>query len=1325
MSMGTKMETSGKNILIFAPYGAWTVHHQVDAVLGAALQLRGCEVRALVCDGFFESCPIANGDRSCAECFRTARDLFSSFGLPVVQLRSLIRTDDLYECRAWADGLSKEDFLAATFEGAEIGKWVSGCMYASLLTGSINLDDEHVARMNRTLIFNGALLKRAYDRYLGEFVPDHVFCYSGFHPFYRIILRLSREKGLPVVVHERGETRDSFVLLDSESLHESESRLRAWENWKDIPLSQDECLKMKKFCADREGGRDFNVFQNYTFKTEGNDVRERLRIPPHSNIVAVFPTCDWEVGIKKYDIAPTRFERQVDWLAHLSRTVDLDETYLVIRLHPALVRRDVMPAAILKDLFNLSRTMNEKSRVRVIMPYERVTSYSLIQHAAAALTWSSTVGIEALLRGVATASEVYCHKSIAGIEHIHLSDYNQTIINTIKRTERFDLNDLRVAYRGAYYHFFRLNFIFKSFGIRDVYLPDIRIKQLNDLLPGNDATLDHVCDHVMIGTSLYPIPIHDERIRSTQEENAFLESEIEALYKKRAAVKESTWRHQPKADPSLTVLRVQYEGKDHPETVFSQTLKRSRYKNIEQIKMVIPWICDSARFVSALNTALQSATGEFVYLANDNTHVDESLFSSAIDFLEQSKNQDIAGVMSGVWICDGNGDLKGEMFTERKDTNDYAELIRAFSLMERPEHLFSCFVWRMPPLRDLAGSLASSLPASQDVSQAVFEHILFQGHGAKYHKSLIPNVIIHMSPNGNPLRITETGSVHPVKESSPQDPQLKARDVDHDEPINWKEEKLTLLQMNTYYPAFLNEVYDKNRGLEKRPFKEQISIIQGEGFGAIHAFVPHIERWGYSSQFIIANNPHSQLRWAMEHGIQINPKINWLDEVLRIQIESIKPDILLMMDAFQYDSRFVETLTVKPPLIAGWSGEWVPPHVNWSGYDMILSNFRYVLSQAISKGAATARFFHPGFLKSLYDQVRETEPEYDVVFVGQWSDLHRRRNELIAEVAREALQTRKFSIGLYLSGDRSTMPPEVQACYRGECFGLAMHRALRSGRIALNAETTPNLEIVKEAGNMRMFETTGTGVFLLTQYHDNISDYFVPEEEIETFRDTAELMEKIYYYLAHSEKRKSITRRGQQRCLQHYSMEKQLQKLDHLFRTYLTEKDDSRRCVPNPPEPVLDHERAISEKGAVHINISEQNVEILKEIAEKQRFGSWCVNCSGQKIYGHDLLSLYQRAKDVFSECSGGDTTPRLSGIDKKSWAQRQISDELEFWKRPESFEPLEGYPDYPSRLLDITRNMFHDLRTDFKGRTVCEIGGGAYGGLLSLVNAKRKLMID
>jgi spore maturation protein CgeB len=100
---------------------------------------------------------------------------------------------------------------------------------------------------------------------------------------------------------------------------------------------------------------------------------------------------------------------------------------------------------------------------------------------------------------------------------------------------------------------------------------------------------------------------------------------------------------------------------------------------------------------------------------------------------------------------------------------------------------------------------------------------------------------------------------------------------------------------------------------------------------------------------------------------------------------------------------------------------------------------------------------------------------------------------------------------------------------------------------------------LRETANMRTFETTGCGAFLLTENFDNLDQYFETGKEIETYHDERELIDKIDYYLAHHKERQEIARRGQQRCLSDYSMEKRAAHFDKIVRTHLSRKANYRQ----------------------------------------------------------------------------------------------------------------------------------------------------------------------
>jgi spore maturation protein CgeB len=71
---------------------------------------------------------------------------------------------------------------------------------------------------------------------------------------------------------------------------------------------------------------------------------------------------------------------------------------------------------------------------------------------------------------------------------------------------------------------------------------------------------------------------------------------------------------------------------------------------------------------------------------------------------------------------------------------------------------------------------------------------------------------------------------------------------------------------------------------------------------------------------------------------------------------------------------------------------------------------------------------------------------------------------------------------------------------------------------------------------MRIFEGTACGALVLTDAIANgLDELFEIGREIVVYRDDADLLEKIAYYLAHEEEREAIARAGQKRTLKEHT----------------------------------------------------------------------------------------------------------------------------------------------------------------------------------------------
>jgi spore maturation protein CgeB len=107
----------------------------------------------------------------------------------------------------------------------------------------------------------------------------------------------------------------------------------------------------------------------------------------------------------------------------------------------------------------------------------------------------------------------------------------------------------------------------------------------------------------------------------------------------------------------------------------------------------------------------------------------------------------------------------------------------------------------------------------------------------------------------------------------------------------------------------------------------------------------------------------------------------------------------------------------------------------------------------------------------------------------------------------------------------------LQSHNLGGVYGIEMYRTIGQNAIQLNSHGDGSLQ----AGNMRLYEATGMGTLLLTDWKSNLPDLFVPEKEIITYKNKAEAIDKINYYLKNTNEAKEIALNGQKRTFAQYS----------------------------------------------------------------------------------------------------------------------------------------------------------------------------------------------
>ena len=390
-----------------------------------------------------------------------------------------------------------------------------------------------------------------------------------------------------------------------------------------------------------------------------------------------------------------------------------------------------------------------------------------------------------------------------------------------------------------------------------------------------------------------------------------------------------------------------------------------------------------------------------------------------------------------------------------------------------------------------------------------------------------------------------------------------------------QKKNLKFLQIHTFYDQYLEPFYTNNSQLKKASYNSQIEALINDGFSGIHIFSPYMKDLNYETQLIIANNIFSQQRWVAESSC---PSIHIKDEesmllTIRYQVEKFQPDILYLSQPIYFDSKFIRSLSWKPSLVIGWRASNIPEHTDWSEFDLILSCLSNLRRVALKLGARNTEHFYPGFPSKMYHKIRNIKPQYDVGFTGTWTtNKHPRRNYLLNHIAENASNScNPYSCGFYLLCEPGSLTPDVEKYNLGSRFGLSMYQALRSARIIFdargiieikNAFGQSSIDLAdNETANMRIFEATGCGAFLLTEHFDSLNQLFTIGKEIETYQNEKDLIDKIRYYLAHPDQREIISRNGLERCLKEYSMEKRATEFDRIIQKYLNKKFSTHESI--------------------------------------------------------------------------------------------------------------------------------------------------------------------
>ncbi|MDT5262023.1 MAG: spore maturation protein CgeB [Acidobacteriota bacterium] len=412
---------------------------------------------------------------------------------------------------------------------------------------------------------------------------------------------------------------------------------------------------------------------------------------------------------------------------------------------------------------------------------------------------------------------------------------------------------------------------------------------------------------------------------------------------------------------------------------------------------------------------------------------------------------------------------------------------------------------------------------------------------------------------------------------------------------------MRLLKLGIYHPTYLKQFYAARPRLAAEAYAVQIAALLEDCYGSSDFWTGALGPLGYETVDTVANAEPLQKSWAREHELSdvgrgglSDAGSDWLFEITLAQVKAFRPEVVIVADYSTFTADFLRQMKRVCPsvrLVLGWCGAPYGDPSVFREWDIVLSCVPEMVEHFNAEGHRSFHLdhaFEPRVLERLGDA---SPPNIDFSFIGsvlKQNQFHLERERILLRLVeqtdiaiwsdierasprqRRALLMRRLAYDAYAAARAFGVPQSLLAATpllgraarwesrpslsqyvderiarraRAPLFGLEMFRQLRASRVTLNT----HIDISPaSASNMRLFEATGVGACLVTDWKPNLSKLFEPDAEVLTYRTPDECVEKVRYILDHEGERRAVAAAGQRRTLRQHTFARRAERIDEI-----------------------------------------------------------------------------------------------------------------------------------------------------------------------------------
>lgn len=414
---------------------------------------------------------------------------------------------------------------------------------------------------------------------------------------------------------------------------------------------------------------------------------------------------------------------------------------------------------------------------------------------------------------------------------------------------------------------------------------------------------------------------------------------------------------------------------------------------------------------------------------------------------------------------------------------------------------------------------------------------------------------------------------------------------------------MKIVTVSHAYDQFLNWLYATTPNLSGRSFEEQRDVYYATLFGHADFYVNALRNLGNEVEDFVYNNVLAQRAWrreALARSVIVSghdgnrggrlpvpaPLLNrfppvrmanfvcrlqelravlaqtplryakpllrpllrridqegaFLFDVFLDQVKAEKPDVLYIQAMHLFDDAKLQELKLHAGKIVGeHAATDLRSSIDYRLYDLVVSSFPPTIEWLRARGVR-AELNKLAFDNRLPGLIPEARRDIPLSFIGSIFKVHRTRLDFLQAVGAEIRELKVYG---NVTIDVPQGSPLVKMI-RPAVWGRDMYQVLRRSLVTLNHHG----DVAPYANNMRLYEATGMGALLITDYKDNLHEMFELEKEVVTYRSAEEGVDKVRFYLdeRNSAARETIMAAGRKRTLSDHTYESRMRRLVELI----------------------------------------------------------------------------------------------------------------------------------------------------------------------------------